>query len=133
MTDEAVPADETAPADPATTGAGQGTVKPSLRERLRPLELLGISLVLAIFAGFVTGLTIRPWASDDVDPLHDWIVVFVVFGVSFVIALVVLAMLALGGYDPPKEAPLNVLVRPQDKLPRSGWKDQQGKSGPPDQ
>ncbi len=89
--------------------------------------------MLAVFAGFVTGFTIRPWAADDVDPLHDWIVVLVVFGATFVLVLVVLAMLALGGYEPPKEAPSNVLVRPQDKLPRSGWKDQQGKSGPPDQ
>jgi len=63
---------------------------PSLRERLRPLELLGISLVLGLFAGLVTGLTSR-----------DWLLAVIMLGVAFVVALVVLAMLALGGYEPP--------------------------------
>ncbi|MEP6480774.1 MAG: hypothetical protein ABJA94_02070 [Rhodoglobus sp.] len=58
--------------------------KPPLRERLRPLELLGISGVLALFAGLVVLMATRQ------------VVLALIFcGVAFIVALVVLAMLAL--------------------------------------
>jgi len=78
--------------------AAHERVRPSLRDRLRPLELLGISGALAVFAGLITVFTTR-----------DWILAGIVLGVAFVLALVTLAMLALGGYEPPKDPPSNVL------------------------
>lgn len=106
---DAVPDDVTTPTGSAAAegGAAAGaaaeaaaTIKPSLRARLRPLELLGISLALAVFAGLITILTTR-----------DWLLTVVVLGVAFVLCLVTLAMLALGGYEPPKEPPSAVLDR----------------------
>lgn len=58
--------------------------KPPLRERLRPLELLGISAVLALFAGLVVLMATR-----------EPVVALIFFGVGFIVSLVVLAMLAL--------------------------------------
>lgn len=111
---DAVPDDVTTPTGSATSAGAAGagpvagaaaeesaaTIKPSLRARLRPLELLGISLALAVFAGLITILTTR-----------DWLLTVVVLGVAFVLCLVTLAMLALGGYEPPKEPPSAVLDR----------------------
>jgi len=84
-------------------------VKPSLRERLRPLELLGISAALAIFAGVVTLIVMHPWGDFAGQASQSWLTVLIVAGASFVLSLVVLAMLALGGYEPPKDPPSNVL------------------------
>jgi hypothetical protein len=58
--------------------------KPPLRERLRPLELLGISAVLGVFAGLVVLMATR-----------EIVLAAVFFGVAFIVSLVVLAMLAL--------------------------------------
>ncbi|MHB1171287.1 MAG: hypothetical protein ACYCZY_02095 [Lacisediminihabitans sp.] len=57
---------------------------PSSRDRLRPLELLGISGVVALFIGLVVlGSTREPMLA------------LVFFGVAFIVSLVVIAMLAL--------------------------------------
>ena len=82
---------------------------PSLRERLRPLELLGISGALAVFAGIVTAIVVHPWGDFADQAAQSWLLVLVVFGASFVLSLVVTAMLALGGYEPPKEPPSGIL------------------------
>ena len=58
--------------------------KPPLRDRLRPLELLGISAALGIFAGLVVLMATR-----------EWVLALVFLGVAFIVSLVVLAMLAL--------------------------------------
>jgi len=81
------------PAETAGSAALTEPHAPTLRERLRPLELLGISGALGLFAGLITGFTTR-----------EWLLALIVLGIAFVVALVVLAMLALGDYDPP-EAP----------------------------
>jgi len=89
---ESPPGDEESLADSterAADTAGELEHAPTLRERLRPLELLGISGALGIFAGLVTMLSTR-----------QWILSLVVLGIAFVLSLVVLAMLALGGYEP---------------------------------
>lgn len=57
---------------------------PSLRDRLRPLELLGLSAVIGVFTGLVLLLTTREW----------WLV-GVGFGVSFILAVMTIALLAL--------------------------------------
>ncbi|CAN5174775.1 hypothetical protein BH11ACT4_BH11ACT4_09870 [soil metagenome] len=58
--------------------------RPPLRERLRPLELLGISAALGIFAGLVVLMATR-----------EIVLALVFLGIAFIAALVVLAMLAL--------------------------------------
>jgi len=82
---------------------GRDQEQPSLRDRLRPLELLGISAGLGVFAGLVTLLVTR-----------DWMLSGIVLGVGFVIALVVLAMLALGTKDPDDLPQGPVLDRDED-------------------
>jgi uncharacterized membrane protein YjfL (UPF0719 family) len=57
---------------------------PTRRERFRPAELLGLSAVVAVFVGFVVGLSSREYT------------VAVIFGViAFIVSLLVFAMLAL--------------------------------------
>jgi hypothetical protein len=58
--------------------------KPSRAERFRPAELLGLAAAFGLFAGLVVLLTAR-----------DVTLAVIFFGVAFIVALVVLAMLAL--------------------------------------
>lgn len=76
---------------PASRPGQEGDTTPSLRDRLRPLELLGISAVLAVFAGLVTALSTR-----------DWLLAGIVAGAGFVVVLVVMAMLSLSSYEPQR-------------------------------
>lgn len=69
---------------PLTAPDAGGSPKPPLRERLRPLELLGISAVLGIFAGLVVLMATR-----------EIVLAGIFLGVAFIVSLVVLAMLAL--------------------------------------
>lgn len=73
-------------------------IRPSLRDRLRPVELLGLAGVFAFFAGLVTFIVLQEWKVDWIDRLPLWPIVA---GVAFIVSLVVLAMLALVGYEPP--------------------------------
>ncbi len=57
---------------------------PSLRDRLRPLELLGLSAVIGLFTGLVILLSTREW----------WLAA-IGFGVAFILAVVTIALLAL--------------------------------------
>lgn len=57
---------------------------PSLRDRLRPLELLGLSAVIGVFVGLVLLLTTREW----------WLV-GIGFGVAFILSVMMIALLAL--------------------------------------
>jgi protein-S-isoprenylcysteine O-methyltransferase Ste14 len=57
---------------------------PSRRERSRPLELVGLSAVLALFAGLVVFMSTR-----------ELVLALIFLGIAFIVALVVLAMLAL--------------------------------------
>lgn len=83
--------------------------KPSLRDRMKPLELLGISGGLGIFAGLVTLLVTR-----------DWLLAPVVLGIAFILALVVLAMLSLGGYEPAPPPGEKGVLGEQDEAQGSG-------------
>lgn len=60
------------------------TAQPTRRERFRPLELLGLAFVAALFTGLVVLFTTR-----------DLRLSAFFLGGAFVVALVVLAMLAL--------------------------------------
>jgi uncharacterized membrane protein HdeD (DUF308 family) len=75
--------------------------KPSWRERLKPVELLLISVVLGIFAGLVVLMSTR-----------DVMLTLIFFGLAFIVSLVVLAMLALS-VEPNLEEQLD--LREQDE------------------
>ncbi|MBX3092047.1 MAG: hypothetical protein KF801_06005 [Cryobacterium sp.] len=57
---------------------------PSLRDRLRPLELLSLSAVIGLFTGLVILLVSREW----------WLAA-IGFGVAFILAIMMIALLAL--------------------------------------
>ncbi|MFO7689538.1 MAG: hypothetical protein R6W83_03145 [Cryobacterium sp.] len=58
--------------------------QPSRSDRLKPLELIGISAVMALFVGLTILLTTR-----------DVILSSIGFGVTFILALVTIAMLVM--------------------------------------
>ncbi|WP_022901398.1 hypothetical protein [Humibacter albus] len=58
---------------------------PSLRDRMRPAEFVGMSAVLALFVGLIVLLSTR-------EPL----LALVFFGVAFIVTLVVIALFVLG-------------------------------------
>ncbi|CAN5360349.1 hypothetical protein BH10ACT7_BH10ACT7_15780 [soil metagenome] len=58
--------------------------KPSRRDRTRPVELLGLSAVLGLFAGLVVFMSTR-----------ELVLALIFFGIAFIVSLVVLAMLSL--------------------------------------
>jgi len=58
--------------------------KPTRQERLRPLELIGLSAVFAVFTGLVVLLSTR-----------ELTLAAIFFGAAFVVAIVVIAMLGL--------------------------------------
>lgn len=64
---------------------------PSIRERLRPFELLAISAVIGLFTGLVIMLTTREW----------WLAA-IGFGVAFILSVMMIALLALSAK--PNEA-----------------------------
>lgn len=80
--------------------------EPSRRDRTKPVELLGLALVIAIFSGVVVFISTRSVQTA---------VIFM--GVIFIVALVVLAMLALAG-RPNKDEKLD--LDEQDRAERSG-------------
>ena len=57
---------------------------PSLRDRLRPLELLSLSAIIGAFTGFVILFTTREWWLAGIG-----------FGVAFIVTVMVIALLAL--------------------------------------
>ncbi len=66
--------------------------KPTWRERLRPLELLVISAILAVFAGLIVLMGTR-----------QPILALIFAGVAFIVSLVGLAMLALSSAPSSEE------------------------------
>jgi Flp pilus assembly protein TadB len=69
------------------------TDEPTRRDRIRPLELLGLAGAVGVFAGLVVGLATR-----------EWILAAIFFGVIFIVSLVVLAMLSLTGTGPDEKS-----------------------------
>lgn len=70
----------------STQPEDQPAVNPSRRDRLRPLEFLGFSGVLAVFAGLVVLLVTQDLARAGIGA-----------GISFIVIVIVLALLGLGG------------------------------------
>lgn len=59
-------------------------VKPTMRDRMRPAELLGLSAVFGGFAGLVVLMVTR-----------DIVLALIFFGIAFIFSVVVIAMLVL--------------------------------------
>lgn len=68
-----------------TPGTPNSAHQPSRSDRLKPAELLGISGVMALFVGLTILLTTR-----------ELMLSVIGLGVTFIVALVVIAMLVLG-------------------------------------
>jgi hypothetical protein len=62
---------------------------PSLRDRLKPLELVGMAGVLALFTGVIA-----------IGGTREWQLALIFAGIAFIAALLVLAMLALAAGAP---------------------------------
>ena len=90
---------------------------PTLRDRLRPLELIGIAAVLAVFGGLVTFIVLQEWRADWAERWPLWPIVAVV---AFIVSLVTLAMLALAGYQPPPAPGEKGVLGEDDERLRSG-------------
>ncbi|MEO6826479.1 MAG: hypothetical protein ABI255_08725 [Microbacteriaceae bacterium] len=82
------------------------TYQPSMRDRLRPVELLGFSGVLALFTGLVILMSTRQLALSGIG-----------FGIAFIVSLVVVALLTLG--FKPDSAELSDLDE-QNRAPGEG-------------
>lgn len=70
----------------------QDGITPSRRDRLKPLELLGFSAVLAAFSGLVVALT-RVHPSN----MAPFAFVLTVVGIVFIVSVLVVALIGLGG------------------------------------
>jgi len=65
---------------------------PSRSEKLKPIELVGFSAVMAVFLGLVVLMSTR-----------DVVLALIGFGGTFILVLVVIAMLVLGMKPNPAE------------------------------
>ena len=72
----------------------QETDAPTRRDRMRPVELVGLAGAIGVFTGLVVGLATR-----------EWILAAIFFGVIFIVSLVVLAMLSLAVTPPDDKQP----------------------------
>lgn len=61
------------------------SVTPTRRDRLKPLELLGFSGVLAAFAGLVVMMSTR-----------SWMLTLVFAGIAFIVSIMMVALVGLG-------------------------------------
>jgi hypothetical protein len=78
-------------------------VVPTMRDRMRPAELLGLSAVFGAFAGLVVLMTTR-----------DIILAVIFFGIAFIVSVVVIAMLVLAMKPNPGE---KIELAEQDRKP----------------
>lgn len=67
-------------------------VTPTRRDRLRPLELVGFAGVLAVFAGLVVLFVLR-----TTDGVPDFATAGIVAGIAFIVTLMMVALVGLGG------------------------------------
>ncbi len=91
----------TQPPEPAS----QEPVTPSRRDRLKPLELIGFSVVLGLFAGLVVLMATR-----------DLILAAVFLGIGFIVSIMMVALVGLGGKPSQEDIDARKdLQRPDDK------------------
>src|SRR5690606_551332 len=97
----------TQPSEPAK----QDPVTPSRRDRLRPLELIGFSVVLGLFAGLVVVFATR-----------NVVLAGVAFGIAFIASVLVVALVGLGGTpsDEDVEARKDLKGKPRERPEERG-------------
>lgn len=83
-------------------------VTPSRRDRLRPLELIGFSAVLGVFAGLVVLFATR-----------NWVLAGIFLGVAFIVSVMMVALVGLGGK--PSEEDVEARKDLKDKPGSSDW------------
>lgn len=86
---------------------------PTRRDRLRPLELVGFAGVLAVFTGLVVMFVLR-----TPDGVVDFARAGIAAGIVFIIALMVLALLGLGGKPSEEDIEARKDLQQPDK---DGW------------
>jgi hypothetical protein len=107
--------------DPSDPKAEAGTAKkPTRRDLMRPVQLLGLALIAALFAGLVTlismGFFQQRFATQS---SHALMVGLVVAGITFIVVVVVIALLLLA-VDPAQithEIDRPVLLPPGENPP----------------
>lgn len=77
-----------------TDANGKEKAAPNRRDRMRPLELLGLAAAIGVFVGLVVGLGTR-----------EWVLAAIFFGAIFIVSLVALAMLSLAIGSPDDTLP----------------------------
>jgi uncharacterized membrane protein HdeD (DUF308 family) len=79
---------------------------PSRRDRTRPVELLGLSGIFAVFVGLVVLMSTR-----------EAVLALIFAGIAFIVSLVGLAMLSLA-VRPDKDEELDLLAQDADEQDR---------------
>lgn len=87
--------------------------QPSRKDRLRPLELVGFSGVLAVFAGLVVLLVLRTG-----DGVPDFGRAGIVAGVVFIVSLMMVSLLGLGAKPSEEDVEARKDLNTPDK---DGW------------
>lgn len=91
----------------------QPKVTPTRRDRLRPLELVGFAGVLAVFAGIIVLVVLR-----TPEGVVDFARAGIVTGIVFIVSLMVLALLGLGGKPSEEDVEARKDLHHPDK---EGW------------
>jgi hypothetical protein len=106
--------------DPSGRDAQAGAKKPTRRDLMKPVQLLGLALIAALFAGLVTlismGFFQQRFATQS---SHALMVGLVVAGITFIVVVVVIALLLLA-VDPAQithEIDRPVLLPPGENPP----------------
>jgi len=93
----------------------QQPVTPSRHDRLRPLELVGFAGGLAVFAGLVVLYVTQGWRT-----LEGWGFAGIFAGIGFIVVLITVALLGLGGKPSSEDIEARKdLQAPDDDKP--GW------------
>ena len=72
------------------------TDKPTRRDLMKPIQLLGLALIAAVFAGVVTLVSMGAFQSRPAEQVQRAIVIgLIVAGVTFIVVLVSVALLLL--------------------------------------
>lgn len=99
--------------------------KPTRRDLMKPVQLLGLAFAAAVFAGVVTLVTMGFFQAKPADQTANALVVAaVVAGITFIAVLVIVALLLLA-VDPAQVAKTvdrPVLLPPEDETDAGGEK-----------
>lgn len=109
------------------------TDKPTRRDLLKPVQLLGLAFVAAVFAGVVTLVTMGFFQSRPAEQMQQALVVAAIAaGITFIAVLVILALLLLA-VDPAQVAkPVDrPVLLPEDDAGAPGRDDDPTASGGP--